>query len=69
MHSYNSDKTSFHFNNDFSGDIIIIDKETNKEVSVNAEDILKLVAYEYILPKKISELEQLDYKNILNNIE
>jgi hypothetical protein len=65
MHSYQGKTHNFHFNGDFSGEIHIIDKETNQEMKIESEDILKLVAEYYIKPKRISEIEDMEYKEIL----
>jgi hypothetical protein len=52
MHTFEGEKTRFHFDSDFLSDLIIVNKENGEEIRINAEDILKLVLYEYILPKK-----------------
>lgn len=41
MHTFSTDKTIFHFNSDYSGDIIIIDKTTpdRREYRVDGEDL------------------------------
>lgn len=68
MHTYTyKDKEGkeiyFHYNGDFSGDIII--NSDNKELEIPAEAILELVAYCYVLGKKIERLENMNDKELL----
>jgi len=65
MHSYDGKSCTFHFNAGLTGDIIIQSKDGKNEIRVDAKDILKLVAFEYVLGNKIRELEQMDYKDLL----
>lgn len=45
MHSYNSDKTAFHYNSDFSGEIEIVNKKTEERVSIDAKDFISFSKY------------------------
>jgi hypothetical protein len=66
MHHYESKdgKTSFNYNSDFSGSVFIEDhKGASMEVSGKA--LLEFVAYCYIAPGRISEIEDMDYKELL----
>ena len=67
MHSHISKNgTTFHHNSDFSGKIIVITPEPNRqEIEINGEDILEFVAYEYIMNKRISEIEQMSWDKLL----
>jgi hypothetical protein len=56
--------TQFNHNSDFSGYIFITDRKGN-EIKIPAGDILQLVAEAYILPKRISKLEDLTYEDLL----
>ena len=64
MQTFNGKKTRIHYNSDMSGDCIIFNKETEQEVNISCEDILKFVA-EYIKIQKISKLEQMNSAEIL----
>jgi len=64
MHNYKgSEGTSFNYNSDFSGNVIII--KDKKQFEVSGKDILEFVAYNYIQPTKISKIEDMDYKELL----
>jgi len=65
MHTHNSSKFRFHYDAHFDGDIICINKETEQETVIPAEDILDLVATCYVAPRKIAKLEQADAQEIL----
>jgi len=65
MHSYDGKSCIFHFNSDLTGDIIIQNKIDESKIRIDAEDVLKFVAFEYILSNKINELEQMNYKDLL----
>jgi len=65
MHNYKgSNGTNFNFNSDFSGEVIIITKE-GKQFEIPGKDILEFVAYSYIMPNKISKIEDMEYKELL----
>lgn len=66
MHTSIYNNVSFLYNGDFSGDITIA--KDNEVMEVSAEAILKLVAYNYVLSHKIRQLQQTDYKKILEEI-
>jgi len=68
MHTYTykdekGKETYFHYNGDFSGNVII--NSDNKELEIPAEAILELVAYCYVLGRKIENLENMDHEEIL----
>jgi hypothetical protein len=68
MHSYRAkDGSAFHFNSDFSGDIIVY-APNGEMVEIPAQDILDFVAQEYVLPARIRELEQTKTDEILLGI-
>ena len=64
MHTYISKTATFIFDGDMQGDLIIRDKEDG-EVRIDAKDVLRLVAYNYVLPSKISALEDMKYNELL----
>ena len=67
MHTYNSkNNIAFHHNSDFSGEVIIQNEE-GKEFHVQGADILAFVAYCYILPEKISRLEDMNFCDLLKD--
>lgn len=59
--------TLFKHNDDFSGTVKIFTIDGNS-IEVPGTDILELIAYKFVLPKKISLMEGLDYKEILEGI-
>lgn len=66
MHSRKFANVIFHFDGGLDGGFVrIIDEKRETEIVVKAEDILRLVAEEYVLPKKISQLEQTSYEELL----
>ena len=67
MHTYKSSNGFiFHFNSDFSGDVVIRNQKLDSEnVLIPGKDLLEFIAYNYILPKKIEKLEDMDYKKLL----
>jgi len=65
MHSFDGHGCTFHYNSDFSGEIVIHNIKDDKEIFVDGEDLLKFVAYCYIQGKRIEEIEQMTYKDLL----
>ncbi|MBI2108676.1 MAG: hypothetical protein HYT93_00645 [Parcubacteria group bacterium] len=65
MHTRDTSRFTFHFNSDFSGNIVCINKETGAEMQIPAEEILQLVAYHYLAAKKIEKLEQASIEELL----
>lgn len=66
MHTYNGKTATFHFNGGLKdGDLIIFDKQTKQEIRIDANDVINLVAYEYVLSEKIGRLEQASAEDIL----
>lgn len=68
MHTYNykdenGKEIYFHYNGDFSGDVVI--NSDNKELEIPAKAILEFIAYSYVLGKKIENLEEMDYEELL----
>lgn len=64
MHTFNGKTCRIHFNSDVSGNIRIIDKDSNEEITIDGKDILDFVA-EYIRSKRISTIEQMNTDDIL----
>jgi hypothetical protein len=68
MHTHTGNTAQFHFNSDFSGEVIIAGVNEVGEPTtmvVAAEDILDFVARKYVALKRISEIEQMDSKDLL----
>lgn len=65
MHTFEGKSCRIHHNSDMSGEVHICDKNSNKELVVEAQDILDFVA-DYIRSKRIGKLEQMSTENILN---
>lgn len=51
MHSMNTKSANFHFNSDFSGDIIINDVNGN-EVRIESKDLIRFIEESEILKNK-----------------
>jgi hypothetical protein len=69
MHSYHGQTATFHFDAGLEGDVIICGKDDDGNdvlVRVDAEDILKLVAYEYVQSNLVSEIQNMSYKELLS---
>ena len=64
MHTFNGESCIIHYNNDFSGEITIVNPSDNY-IIVDAQDILKFVAYCYIQSSLVDKIEQMDYKDLL----
>ena len=62
MHTFKSNRTTFIFNGDYSGEVKILDEEN--QVTVDSEDLVAFVA-QMKRSKKISELEQTDDSELL----
>jgi hypothetical protein len=64
MNTYTSEnKTTFIYNSDFSNNAKII--YNNIEIDIPSDDILEFVSQCYIRNKKISELENTNWKNLI----
>ena len=69
MHSYTwgtpkaKEEVTFHYNGDLSGEVIIM--VDGKEVCVTGHALLAFVAYCYVLPNKLEEIENKDWPNLL----
>lgn len=64
MHTFEGRSCIIHFNSDISGDIHIVEKDSDKEIKVEGQDILDFVA-NYVRSEKISKLEQIGTDDIL----
>lgn len=64
MHTFNGNSCRIHYNSDMSGEICISDKVSDKEITVNAQDILDFVA-NYVRNKRIARLERMETETIL----
>ena len=65
MHTFEGKSCRIHHNSDMSGEVHICDKKSDKELVVDAQDILDFVA-DYIRAKRIGMLEQMSTENILD---
>lgn len=64
MHTFEGSSCRIHFNSDMSGDIHICDKDSDREIKVDGQDILDFVA-NHVRCERISKLEQMETKDIL----
>lgn len=64
MHTFEGKSCRIHHNSDMSGEINICDKNSDKKLAVEAQDILDFVA-EYIRAERIGMLEQMSTDGIL----
>lgn len=65
MHTFDGKSCRIHYNSDMSGEVHICDKATDKELKVEAQDILDFVA-EYVRTERIGILEQMSTDSILH---
>lgn len=56
---------AIHHNSDWSGDVRIVDTETGESLEVPATAILSAVAYGYVLPQRMSHLEETGWRELL----
>lgn len=64
MHTFEGSSCRIHFNSDMSGEIHIAEKNSDKEIKVDGQDMLDFVA-NYVRSQKISILEQMETKDVL----
>lgn len=64
MYTFEGKSCRIHHNSDMSGEVHICDKNSGKELKVEAQDILDFVA-EYIRSERIGRLEQMSTDSIL----
>lgn len=57
-------ETRFDFSSDFSGDVVIR-KPNGDEISIPGFDLLEFVAYEYVSRKRIAQIENASFDEIL----
>lgn len=63
MHSFNGKSCTIHYNGDFSGEVIVCNKNDNTEVHVDTQDLIDFVA-EYVRSKKVDRLENMNSDEI-----
>lgn len=67
MRSYKADGgTIFNYKSDFSGKVEIIDPDNQEKIEINGKDLLAFVAYCYVFIKRIDELEDMDWSELLD---
>jgi len=66
MHTYQGQKTRFHYNSDFSGKMRIVDRESGAEIEVLAEDVAEFVTEEFVKRWLIGLLEDANLVDILS---
>lgn len=69
----NGSKFTFHFNSDFSGDVLIYKEgrvaiDESGIIRIPCEVLLEFIAYNYILPKKIQQVEEMSVSSLFNNL-
>lgn len=62
MHTFRSNETTFHHNNDLSGDVVI--ERHDKRIMVPAEELVEFVA-EHVRRQRIADLERMDFREVL----
>lgn len=65
MHTFEGKSCRIHHNSDMSGEVHICDKNSDKELVIDAHDILDFVA-DYIKTERIRMLEQMSTDSILH---
>ena len=65
MHTFEGKSCRIHHNNDMSGEVHICDKNSDKELVLDAHDILDFVA-DYVRSERIGMLEQMSTDSILH---
>lgn len=65
MHTFEGKSCRIHHNSDMSGEVHICDKNSDKELVIDAQDILDFVA-DYVRSQRIGTLEQMSTENILD---
>ena len=70
MHTFMTDNVIFHYNSDFSGNVIVTDKKSllGDTMEIPAQDFLKFVADAYVRPKLITCIEQTPAEDLLINL-
>jgi len=68
MHTFEGEKgTKFHYNSDFSGDVIIVPPPTDEEgVNVPGTDILEFVGYCFVRGNLAAQLDDMNYEDLLH---
>ena len=65
MHTFEGKSCRIHYNSDMSGEVHNCDKNSDKELVIDAQDILDFVA-DYVRSQRIGTLEQMSTENILD---
>lgn len=65
MHTFEGKSCRIHHNSDMSGEAHICDKNSDKELVIEAQDILNFVA-DYVRRERIGSLEQMNTDEILH---
>lgn len=65
MQTFEGKSCRIHYNSDMSGEVHICDKNSDKELVIDAQDILDFVA-DYVRSQRIGTLEQMSTENILD---
>jgi len=70
MHTWEHGRTIFTGNSDFSGELIVTDRQTGREMKIPAADILALAA-RFVRGSRIAQLEQMpgDHDTELRELE
>lgn len=64
MNTFNGKSVKVFHNSDYSGDCLIINKETNEEMNILTDDLIDFVA-EYVKKQKIKDIEYMTSMEIL----
>lgn len=58
MHTFNGKSCNIHYNSDFSGEVIIYNKNNHTGIRIDPQDLIDFVA-EYVRSKRIGRLENM----------
>jgi hypothetical protein len=65
MHSWIGKKYNYFYNSDFSGDILINDKNGNESLAIDSNELLEFIVEAYLRNIKADKIENMDWKEIL----
>lgn len=64
MNTFDGKSVKVFHNSDYSGDCIIVNKETNEEMNILTDDLIDFVA-EYVRKQKTKDIEYMNSMEIL----
>ena len=64
MHSFSGKTVTIFHNGDYSGDFILLEKNSNNEIKIDGEDLFNFLAG-YIRTEKIREIENMNLNELI----